>query len=484
MKMHFKIIFVSCLVIVLGLICIVQCHEWFGKRHFDIANSLIKENTFPLVIIGSGPAGLSAAFYGARQKLKTLVIEGSKPGGLLTETSYVENMPGFKAILGKELMAQLKDRAVDVGAEFIDDVVESIDFSQWPYVITTEDGKNIHAFAIIISTGATPKKLGIPGEDEYWGKGVATCAICDAPFYKGKEVVVIGGGDSSIEESMQLAPYAKKVTILVRKSSMRAAPSMQDLLKGFSNIEVQYNLEPKRVLGNDEQVTAIELLNNKTNETYQMAIDGVFLAIGHIPNTALVGKSLRVDANGYIMLRERSQETSMPGVFAAGDVEDHRYRQAGVAAGSGIKAALDAAGFLSEIGFNEKIAARLQETQIVPEAITPGIVKEVKSAQEFQKLFNATQCPVFVDFYAEYCPSCMQMLPQFEAVAQLYKGCALFISVDFEKFPEIAENFEVKKVPTLLVFNEGKLVARFHNAMKKVEIQELAAQIVKQTPAE
>jgi thioredoxin reductase (NADPH) len=178
---------------------------WFaglfdGKNRYDFTQLQGKQNVYPMVIIGSGPAGLSAGLYGARAKKKTLVIEGSKPGGLLTETSYVENWPGFKAILGKDLMKELKEQAAHFGASYLEDTVEKVDFSKWPYEIYTEDGKIIYALTIIIATGASPSYLNIPGEKEFWGKGVTTCAICDAPFYANKNVVVIGGGDSSIAE--------------------------------------------------------------------------------------------------------------------------------------------------------------------------------------------------------------------------------------------------------------------------------------------
>ncbi len=191
-----------------------------------------------MVIIGSGPAGLTAGLYGARAKKKTLIIEGTKPGGLLTETSYVENWPGYKAILGKDLMAGIQEQVERLGASFIDDSVEKVDFSQWPFVITTDDGKIIYALPVVIATGASPSPLNMPGEKEYWGKGVTTCAICDAPFYNDKEVVVIGGGDSAVAEAIQLSAYAKKITILVRKDKMRAAAANQDLLAGYKHISV------------------------------------------------------------------------------------------------------------------------------------------------------------------------------------------------------------------------------------------------------
>ena len=479
----------------LSLLSIPQCTSgdsaWYGwvsgifsgTARYDFSKLEGKENVFPIVIIGSGPAGLSAGLYGARAKKKTLVIEGNKPGGLLTETSYVENWPGFKAILGKDLMKECKEQAAHFGAEFLEDSVEKIDLSQWPFMIFTEDGKTIYALTVIIATGASPLLLKIPGEKEYFGKGVTTCAICDAPFYQGKDVVVVGGGDSAVAEAIQLSGYAKKITILVRKDKMKAAATNQELLAGFPHVSVMYNVEPKKIIGTDQQVTGIELYNNKDKTTNTLPIDGVFLAIGHEPNTQLFKGQLKLDKQDYILLKGHTHATSIPGVFAAGDVEDHRYRQAGVAAGSGIKAALDADMFLTDAGFNAEIASRLQKTQLAPIAVTPPLVKHVSSLDEFEKEIQTTK-PVIVDFYAEYCPSCMGMLPHFNAVSQQFGDLAVFISVDIAALPDIAGKYYVNKIPCILVFKDGKLAERSLKVMNKAELQELAAKYVGQTPAE
>lgn len=477
----------------ISILAIPQCmpgdkslYDWFSgwfthKVRYDFKKLEDKKDVFPIVIIGSGPAGLTAGLYGARAKKRTLIIEGTKPGGLLTETSYVENWPGFKAILGKDLMAGIREQVERLGASFIDDSVEKVDFSQWPFAITTDDGKIIYALSVIIATGASPSPLNIPGEKEYWGKGVTTCAICDAPFYNGKEVVVIGGGDSAVAEAIQLAAYAKKITILVRKDKMKAAAASQDLLTGYKHISVMYNMEPKEILGDKTHVTGVKLYNNKTQETFEMPIDGVFLAIGHKPNTGLFKGAVELDRDGYIVLKPHSMATSVPGVFAAGDVEDRRYRQAIVSAGDGSCAALDADAFLNEIGFNADIAARLQDTQLAAAHVLPSMVKHVASLAEFEEVIASTQKPVFVDFYADYCPSCMQMLPHFNAVAQQFKDYGVFISVDVSALPDIANKYYVNKIPCILIFKDGSLAARYTTAMSKKELCELAAEYVGQT---
>ncbi len=451
-----------------------------GRSAYDIHNAVMSDNVVPLVIIGSGPAGLSAAVYGARGKIDTLVIEGNKPGGLLTETTSVENWPGETSILGPDIVKKMKAQALHLGARFLADAVESVDFSQWPFVIKTEGGQTIHAMAIVIATGAAPRRLNIPGENEYWGSGVTSCAVCDAPFFKGEEVVVIGGGDSAAEESMQLAPYVKHVTVLVRKDRMVAAPSMQDRMKGFSNLSVKYNLEPQEILGDGMRVTAIRLLDATNGEIIDMPIAGVFLAIGHNPNTGLFVDKLKLDKAGYIVLKPgRSQETLIPGVFAAGDVEDHSYRQAGVAAASGIKAALDAARFLTEIGLNDEVVAQLQDNTFRgPQEVVHGKVISIKNMEDFNTLINSSTGTIIFDFFAEYCPSCMQMLPAFESAAGDFAGKALFAKVDADEATDVVEKLFVHKVPCIIVFKNGQLVAKYNDVMSKKELATFIEQFV------
>ena len=443
---------------------------------FDLNKVFAKDNIVPIAVLGSGPAGLSAAIYGARGNTKTVVIEGDKPGGLLTDTTDVENWPGIPSAMGPAIMEQVKGQAEQFGAVFLADSVEKVDFSQWPFVLKTEDERTLHALAVIIATGATPRTLGIPGEQEYWGKGVSTCAVCDARFYKGEDVIVIGGGDSAAEEAMQLAPYAKSVTIMVRKEYMRAAGRMQDLLKGVKNISIKYNVEVKEVKGDDTHVTAVKVYNNKTNEISDMPLTGVFLAIGHIPNSQLFSKFVKTDPNGYIELEGRSQKTSIPGVFAAGDVEDHVYRQAGVASGSGIKAALDAFNFLMDLGYNAAFEKKLQEQGklfTVKKKKSENVVTSLNSISAFDQAI-AQDKPVVVDFWAEFCPSCVQMIPVFEEVAAEFKDAMHFYKVDLgEKALEpLMRTYGIEAIPLLLIFKSGKVVARQEGAMSRPALRE------------
>ncbi len=443
---------------------------------FDLKKALLQDAIVPIAIIGSGPAGLSAAIYGARSNVKTVILEGDKPGGLLTETTEVENWPGIPSAMGPEIMEQVKKQAEQFGAVFLADSVEKVDFSQWPFVLKTEDGRTLHALTVIVATGANPKTLDIPGEQEYWGKGVSTCAVCDARFYKDEEVLVIGGGDSAAEEAMQLAPYAKSVTLMVRKNKMRAAGRMQDLLKNVKNITVQYNIEVKEVKGDGKHVTAVKVLNNLTNKTSDMPIKGVFFAIGHIPNSSLVSGSIKTDASGYIQLEGRSQKTSMPGVFAAGDVEDHVYRQAGVASGSGIKASLDAFNFLMELGYNAEFEKKLQEQGklfSLKKKRVEKVVQSLDSIQAFEKVIAQSK-PVVIDFWAEYCPSCLQMIPVFEDVASEFSDSMHFYKVDIgqKAFEPLMKKYKIEAIPLILIFKDGKVSARQAKAMTRSELRE------------
>lgn len=437
-----------------------------------------KKPVFSIVIVGSGPAGLTSALYGARANIKTMVIEGDKPGGQLTETSFVENWPGSKPLLGREIIQGLREQAASFGATFLQDSVERVDCSRWPFEVYTEDGKKLYALSLIVATGASPRKLGISGEKEYWGEGVTACAICDAPFYKKQDVVVIGGGDSAVEEAIQLSFYAKNITILVRDDHMRAAASMQKRLQGYPNISVKYNVKPQRIIGDGEQVTGIELLDTITQEVSTMPTAGVFLAIGHDPNSGIFKDSVHMDEHGYIIVHDRSQATSVRGLFAAGDVNDNTYRQAGVAAGDGIKAALDAISFLNEVGFNADVAARLEKKDVMSDVEQNEEVLSINSLSELEDTIATSTVPVVVDFFADYCPSCLQMLPIIDSVAHHFASQATFVKVDTEEATDIVEKFFVHKVPCLLVFNDGKLVARYNATMGRKELGEFVKQFI------
>jgi thioredoxin reductase (NADPH) len=299
-----------------------------------------------MIIIGGGPAGYTAALYAARANLKPLVIEGFNWGGQLMITSDVENYPGYAdGVLGPEMMQEFRRQAERFGTDFITDDVTRVDFSERPHRVWV-GGDEYRAETVIVATGATARKLGLDSERRLQGRGVSYCATCDAAFFPDKHVVVVGGGDSAMEEATFLARFAAKVTIVHRRDEFRASQIMEDRARANEKIEWVTNAVVDAVLG-DERVTGVRLRDVNTDETWELEADGVFAAIGHDPNTALFLDQLEHDAAGYLITKAHSTETNVPGVFAVGDVQDHVYRQAVTAAGSGCMGALDAEKYLA-----------------------------------------------------------------------------------------------------------------------------------------
>ena len=304
------------------------------------------------LIIGSGPAGYTAAIYASRADLKPVLYTGMEPGGQLTTTTEVDNFPGYPdGVDGPTMMVELQKQAERFGTEVRIGMVTAVDFSDKVggiHKVKVDNNKEIEAESVIISTGATAKYLGLPSEQRLRGGGVSACAVCDGFFYKGQPVAIVGGGDTAAEEATYLANICSKVTMIVRKGEMRASKAMQHRVNSKKNIDVWYHSEIKEVLGNDV-VEGVSIINNQTNEINNVEVTGLFIAIGHKPNTDIFKDQLDMDDSGYVVTKGKSTHTNKPGVFASGDVQDKDYRQAVTAAGTGCMAALDAERYLASI---------------------------------------------------------------------------------------------------------------------------------------
>ena len=304
--------------------------------------------TTKCLIIGSGPAGYTAAIYASRSGLNPVVYAGIQVGGQLTETTDVDNFPGYpEGVQGPAMMEDLRRQAERFGTEVVHEEISWIDFSDRPFQIQTSGGDKFSADTIIIATGATAKWLGLPNETKYNGRGVSACATCDGFFYKGKEVIVVGGGDTALEEALFLSHIVKKVYLLVRKEKFRASQIMQERVQNTANITILWNTELADVLGDNHAVTGAKLYNNALQSETVLAVEGIFIAIGHTPNTSLFKQDITLDETGYIKTIPGTSKTNISGVFACGDVQDNEYRQAITAAGSGCIAAIDAERYLS-----------------------------------------------------------------------------------------------------------------------------------------
>lgn len=305
-----------------------------------------KKTTYDVIIIGAGPAGYTAGIYCSRAKHDTLILSGILPGGQLVNTTEVENYPGFEnGIMGPDLMITMRKQTERMGTTIIDDEAVDVDFRHKPFKILTAS-EEYECKAVIIATGASPRKLGLQGEATFGGRGVSYCATCDGPFFRNQELIVVGGGDSAIEEATFLTKFASRVHLVHRKDQLRASKIMQE--RAFGNSKIQFHWDSEVVdISGDQKVQKATLKNVKTGETTALSVGGIFVAVGHIPNTKIFENRVELDAQGYVVLKDHTK-TSVEGVFAAGDVHDHKYRQAITAAGFGCMAAIDVDKYLTE----------------------------------------------------------------------------------------------------------------------------------------
>ena len=445
-----------------------------------------------VVIIGSGPAGFTAAIYAARANLKPVMFEGLEaggiPGGQLMTTTEVENFPGFpEGITGPELMQQMKSQAERWGTEcYTEDVIE-VDLAQKPYIVRSSE-RVVKTHSIIISTGATAKRLGLPSEKIYWNKGISACAICDgaSPIFNGEDLVVIGGGDSAAEEAVYLTKYGSHVHLLVRSDKMRASKAMQERVLNNSKITVHWHTEALDVLGENDRMSGMKVYNNQTHTESTIAAKGLFYAIGHNPNTDLFKGKLELDKAGYIAVKPGTVNTSVAGVYAAGDVQDHEYRQAITAAGTGCMAALSAERWLSE---HNLITEYAQNPPEIVEAVPEEKVRsseQADTAETFdinatrhyggyaiRKLFHEGDRLIMVKYVSPTCGPCKTLKPILDKVVDEYEGKIHFVEVDIVEDPEIAKMGQVVGTPTVQFFSQQELVKELKGIKQKSEYRQV-----------
>lgn len=409
----------------------------------------------PIVILGGGVGSLTSAIYLGRAGLSPLVIEGPTPGGLLTQSHTVGNWPGELEIHGAELTQKMREQAEANGARFLTEEVVGVDFSQRPLKVTTRalDGSGqTHTFeaaSCIIAMGTKPNFLGIPGEQAYWGQGVTNCAICDGSLYKGKVVGVVGAGDAAVLEALYLSNIAKEVHVFVRKNALKATEQRRaQALLQKSHVQFHYNTTVEEVLGKETGVTGVILKTAGKKET--VPLDGLFLAIGSTPNSALFEKALQLDEKGYVVL-QKDQQTSLPGVYAIGDIVDPVYKQAISAAGDGAKAALQAQQYLSDL--ENQLASKKELKKKKKNLVLTTEVIDISSLEQFEKELSQSELPIVIDFYATWCGPCKRISPILETSASQLAGKVKFLKVNVDKFTDLSTSYEIKAMPTMILLD-------------------------------
>ena len=436
-----------------------------------------------LVIIGSGPAGYTAAIYAARANLQPLIITGFEkggiPGGQLMTTTFVENFPGFpNGVQGPELMDLIKAQAVRWGTNLIEEDAISIDLSKRPFSIVTTTQK-IKTNSLIISTGASANRLGLKNEKLFWSKGISACAICDGatPQFRDEELAVIGGGDSACEEAEYLTKYGSHVHLLVRSRKLRASAAMADRVEANPNITIHWETELLDVLGND-WLEKLKVKRRDTNQEDEILAKGLFYAIGHTPNTSLFTNQLNKDSKGYLLTQPGRPETSLEGVYAAGDVADSEWRQGVTAAGSGCKAALAAERWLTK----NNLATLIKRIELEPSQAETAKTLEISNEANFdpektwqkgsyalRKLYHETEKPLFVVYTSSSCGPCHILKPQLHRVLNESKGKAIGVEIDIENDQDIAKQAEVSGTPTVHLFKNKELKKQWKGVKTRSE---------------
>ena len=438
-----------------------------------------------LVIVGSGPAGYTAAIYAARANLSPVVItgfqDGGIPGGQLMTTTHVENFPGFPdGILGPELMDRIKAQAVRWGTRLVEADADAIDLSQRPFRIQA-DGQTIQTHAVILATGASANRLGLPSEQRFWNAGISACAICDGatPQFRDVELAVVGGGDSACEEAVYLTKYASRVHLIVRSDKLRASKAMADRVLANAKIQVHWNRQVADCSGGD-WLEAIQLKDTSGGPSEELAVRGMFYAIGHTPNTRLVRDQLSTDAKGYLITEPGRPETSVEGVYASGDVADAEWRQGITAAGSGCQAALAAERWLTEKDLAVTVSHEPVDPAEVGETKRTAVSDEAnfspdalwqKGSFALRKLYHDSTKPLVVVYTSPTCGPCHVLKPQLKRVLDELGGHAQGIEIDIEAEQEIAQQAGVSGTPTVQIFLNKELKQQFRGVKQRSEFK-------------
>ena len=453
----------------------------------------VNSNIENLVIIGSGPAGYTAAIYASRANLQPLLVtgfaSGGIPGGQLMTTTFVENYPGFPdGVMGPQLMDLMKAQAVRWGTKLIESDVSSIDTRKRPFEIKTLEGE-IKANSIIIATGASANRLGIKNEEIFWSKGISACAICDGatPQFRDAELAVVGGGDSACEEAVYLTKYGSKVHLIVRSNKLRASAAMADRVLANSKITIHWNTSVIEAIGNDwlEKIK----VNNHNSENKVIEVKGLFYAIGHTPNTSFLNKQISIDEKGYIKCNPGRPETSLEGIFAAGDVADSEWRQGVTAAGSGCMAALAAERWLTE----KDLSITIKREQPDPERSESLTEKEEETNEEtfdfnsqwqkgsyaLRKLYHESSKPILVIFSSPSCGPCHVLKPQLKRVITELNGEVQGIEIDIDKDQDIAKQAGINGTPTVQLFKDKLLKREWKGVKQRSEFKEAIKTLIK-----
>lgn len=469
-----------------------------AQLKYDLKTVNFDQNTFDCVILGGGIGGLISSIYVARSGYTPVIIQGEIPGGLITQSTEVENWPGEVKISGQELANKIRNQAINHGVKVLQGRVGGVDFKKWPYVIylkslDSQTVTEIKALTCIVTMGTTPNLLQVPGEsgsDGYFGRGVSTCAVCDGNLYKDKTVAVVGGGDSAATEALYLSRIAKKVYLFVRADKLRANFANQQSLKSKSNIEILFETKITQINGDGQKITSVSLVDKKTDIEKNIDIDCLFLAIGSIPNSENLKDQLVLDEKGYIKLFNY-QETSRKGIFAAGDISDPKFKQAITAAGDSAKASLQAIEFLNDIGHAPKgnlvkqpdaKTSKSGAIQVGKKPETKSITEEknteeksnvinIGSEDQLKNILNKHEY-VIADFYGDFCIPCQHMLPVFNRVAQDFLGEVVFVKVNVEKNSILAQRNKVSAVPTFIIFKNGQPVKRFSGTRGDIRLKQ------------